>query len=271
MDDLVNVIHPALNRVQDWAYPDQIDHALYRAYMKQPHDIGGEPDAQGIFEEKEEEQWELNTFVDCEVLGWRGIWTSEERRRIGNVDIGRTMYYGLPYYGRWLWAIVRILMEKQHITLGELVERVHSVQERATGRTTQNPLETEPRSTGDEKTVVRNRHHKDAVGKGDPQCFKGMADKARFSVGDKVRVRNLPTILYSRTQEYLRGAPGTITRVSYESLAPEDEAFDREGEKPEWFYIVRFKMADLWKSYAGPPQDTLQSEIMKRWLEPCLA
>ena len=130
------------------------------------------------------------------------------------------------------------------------------------------PLKAEPRSTGNEKTVIRNLHHKDAVGKGDPQCFKGMAGKARFSVGDEVRVRQLPTILYSRTQEYLRGAPGTITRVSYESLAPEDEAFNREGEKPEWFYIVRFKMADLWKSYAGPPQDTLQSEIVERWLEP---
>lgn len=269
MGDLVSVIHPALHRVQNWPYPDQIDHPLYRAYMKQPHDVGGEPDVQGIFEEKEEEKWELNTFVDCEVLGWKGIWTSEERRRIGNVDIGRTMYYGLPYYGRWLWAIVRILMEKQYITLGELVERVHSVQKRAAGRTTQNPLQAEPRSIGNEKNVVRNRHHKDAVGKGDPQCFKGMADKARFSVGDKVRVRDLPTILYSRTQEYLRGAPGMITRVSYESLTPEDEAFNREDEKPEWFYIVRFKMADLWKSYAGPPQDTLQSEIVERWLEPC--
>jgi hypothetical protein len=98
-----------------------------------------------------------------------------------------------------------------------------------------------------------------------------MAGKARFSVGDKVRVRKLPTLLYSRTQEYLRGAPGTITRVTYESPAPEDEAFNREDEKPEWFYIVRFKMADLWNSYAGPPQDTLQSEIVERWLEPLSA
>jgi len=80
MGDLVNMIHPALHRVQDWPYPDQIDHALYRAYMKQPHDLGGEPDAQGIFEEKEEEQWELNTFVDCEVLGWKGIWTSRAEK-----------------------------------------------------------------------------------------------------------------------------------------------------------------------------------------------
>ncbi len=31
MGDLVNAIHPALHRVQDWPYPDQIDHALYRA------------------------------------------------------------------------------------------------------------------------------------------------------------------------------------------------------------------------------------------------
>ncbi len=180
--------------------------------MKQSHDIGGEPDAQGIFEEKEEEQWELNTFVDCEVLGWRGIWTSEERRRIGNVDIGRTMYHGLPYYGRWLWAIVRILMEKQHITLGELIERVHSVQERATGRTTQNPLEAEPRSTGNEKTVVRNRHHKDAVGKGDPQCFKGMAGKARFLSVTRFEYASTDHPLLTHPG-VLRGAPGTITRV----------------------------------------------------------
>ncbi len=267
-DDFVSEMRPALHRLRDWAYPDQIDHSLYCAYMKQSHDVGGEPDAPGIFEEKEEEQWELNTFVDCEVLGWRGIWTSEERRRIANVDIGRTMYYGFPYYGRWLWSIARILMEKQHITLGELVERVQRVQERAAGRTTQNPLEAEMRSTGNEEKILRNRHHKDALGKGDPQCFKGMAGKARFCVGDEVRVRNLPTILYSRTQEYLRGAPGTISRVTYESLVPEDEAFNREGEKPEWFYIVRFKMTDLWKSYAGPSQDTLQAEIVERWLEP---
>ena len=200
--DFVSEMRPALHRFRDWAYPDQVDHVLYRAYMKQSHDVGGEPDVPGVFEEKEEEQWEVNTFVDCEVLGWRGIWTSEERRRIANVDIGRTMYCGLPYYGRWLWSVVRILMEKQYITLGEVVERVNSVQERSAGRTTQAPLKAEPRSTGNQNTVMRNLHHKDAVGKGDPQCFKGMAGKARFSVGEEVRVRQLPSILYSRTQEY---------------------------------------------------------------------
>jgi hypothetical protein len=95
-----------------------------------------------------------------------------------------------------------------------------------------------------------------------------MAGTPRFAVGDPVRVRDLPTIFYTRTQEYLRGAPGTVVKVSYESLAPEDEAFDRDDQKPEWFYIVRFKMTDLWEPYTGCPNDTLQAEISERWLEP---
>jgi hypothetical protein len=107
-----------------------------------------------------------------------------------------------------------------------------------------------------------------AVGKGDPQCYADTAGEPRFRVGDEVRVRELPTLFYTRTQEYVRGVRGTIVKVSYESLAPEDEAFDRHDQKPEWFYIVRFRMADLWEPYAGTASDTLQTELPERWLEP---
>ena len=31
----------------------------------------------------------------------------------------------MAHYGCWLWDIVKILMEKQYITLGELVEQVY--------------------------------------------------------------------------------------------------------------------------------------------------
>lgn len=79
MGDFVSQLRPALHRNRDWPYPDEIDHELIRAYMKVPHDVGGEPDAPATFEEKEEEQWEMNAFVTSEVLCWRGIWTSEER------------------------------------------------------------------------------------------------------------------------------------------------------------------------------------------------
>src|ERR1700737_438950 len=100
--------------------PDLIDHERFTAYIKTVHDVGGEPAAPEKFENKQYEGWEENTYVLCELLGWRGIWHSEERRRIGNVDVGRTIYLGLPYYGRWVLAAARILVDKHHITLGEL-------------------------------------------------------------------------------------------------------------------------------------------------------
>lgn len=269
MGDFNSQLRLALHRLQDWVYPDEIDHALFRAYMKTPHDVGGEPDAPATYEEKEEEQWELNTFVTCEVLGWRGIWTSEERRRLGNVDVGRMQYLGFPYYGRWVLAAARCLIDKRHITLGELIERVSEVGERcATGGDA--ALKAVPRSQGDGQAVARNRHHTAALGKGDPQYFAGTAGAPRFAVGDPVQVRELPTIFYTRTQEYLRGKRGTVAKVSYESLTPEDEAFDRDDQQAEWFYIVRFNMTDLWEPYGGGAKDTLQAEISEPWLRPAV-
>ncbi len=74
-------------------------------------------------------------------------------------------------------------------------------------------------------------------------------------------------MFYTRTPEYVRGAEGMIAEVTYESPAPEDEAWDREDAKPEWFYIVRFNQSQLWDNYTGHPNDTLQTEIPERWLQ----
>lgn len=259
-------LRPALHATQQAPTPDTIDRETYRAYMKTPHDVGGEPDVPVRMELKQYEQWELNTYVTCEVLAWRGIWVSEERRRMQNVDVGLSIYLGLPYYGRWLLAAARVLVEKHHITLGELIERLDEVRERHVGGLDGTLPAAQPRCVGDPDGVVRNHHHLAAVGTGDPQIYAGLAGIAKFAEGDAVRVRSLPTIFYTRTQEFVRGMTGTVARVSYESISPEDEAWDRSDQKPEWFYIVRFKMTDLWEGYAGPAIDTLQTEVPERWL-----
>ncbi|MCU7860094.1 MAG: nitrile hydratase subunit beta, partial [Candidatus Thiodiazotropha sp. (ex Lucinoma kastoroae)] len=62
----------------------------------------------------------------------------------------------------------------------------------------------------------REHHVKKATGIGDPQCFKGEAGPAKFKVGDKVRIKDLPDIFYSRTQVYTRGAPATVAELVYE-------------------------------------------------------
>jgi thiocyanate hydrolase subunit alpha/thiocyanate hydrolase subunit beta len=43
MGDRSSQLRVAFHRLQDWAYPDEIDHELFRAFMKTPHDVGGEP------------------------------------------------------------------------------------------------------------------------------------------------------------------------------------------------------------------------------------
>lgn len=83
---LVSRLKAIYPEVPEWPAPDMVTHDHYLAYMKTPHDVGGELNVPETYVEKEEEQWELMTYVLCEVLGWGGIWLSEERRRIGNVD-----------------------------------------------------------------------------------------------------------------------------------------------------------------------------------------
>lgn len=127
---IVGHLQPSLHEETHAPYPDEVDNAHYRAYTRMSHDIGGEPDMYIVYEDKEEEQWEHNTFITCEVLAWRGVWNAEERRRRQNVDVGQTQYLGLPYYGRWLLAAARILVDKQYVTVTELSDKIEEVKKR---------------------------------------------------------------------------------------------------------------------------------------------
>jgi hypothetical protein len=99
-----------------------------------------------------------------------------------------------------------------------------------------------------------------------PEKPETTAGKARFKVGDRVRVKDLPNLFYSRTQMYVRGVVGTIVACTYQDVIPEDEAFNRDG-RLEQYYIVRFRQKDLWPEYPLD-NDTLQTESPERWLEP---
>jgi hypothetical protein len=67
----------------------------------------------------------------------------------------------------------------------------------------------------------RTHHAKIATGKGDPQCFAGTAGgPPKFKVGDRVRIKDMPDIFYTRCQVYTRGAVGEVAVVTHESPAP---------------------------------------------------
>ncbi len=240
----------------------------YWAYQKCSQDQGGQFNVSEPFLNKEEEQWEMMTYVLCEVLGWTGIWVSEERRRIADVDVGLVDVSGSALLrAAGCWSVGKVLVEKHYITWAELTDRLAEVQARYAGGLDGRLPEAQPKFEGDGSKVKRNGVHIEALGKGDPAMYAGQAGKAAFTVGDRVKVRELPAMFYTRTPEYVRGAEGVIAEVAYESPAPEDETWDREDVTPEWFYVVRFKQSELWDNYYGPEGDTLQTEIPERWLQ----
>lgn len=109
--------------------PYELSNESFDALRHVLHDVGGQPALPVEYKEKVEEDWEMNTYVTCECLGWRGVWNSEERRRAEN-DLGATLYFGLPYYARWITVAAKTLVDKGVITPDELSAKLDEVRAR---------------------------------------------------------------------------------------------------------------------------------------------
>ena len=44
--------------------------------------------------------------------------------------LGLSLYYDFPYYGRWIWSAARMLVDKNHVSLIELLEKIAEVRAR---------------------------------------------------------------------------------------------------------------------------------------------
>lgn len=109
--------------------PYTISNDFYNVLRSVLHDVGGQPDVPVEYKEKGEEDWEMNTYITCECLGWRGVWNSEMRRRAEN-DLGATQYFGLPYYARWITVATKTLVDKGIISTDELGAKIDEVRAR---------------------------------------------------------------------------------------------------------------------------------------------
>ncbi len=109
--------------------PDVFDHARFKECLRAAHDLGGQSDGPIPLQERETKQWELNTFVTCECLAWRNVWNTVEKHR-RHADLGQKQYLDLPYYGRWLLSAARVMVDKEHITLTELLDKIDEVKKR---------------------------------------------------------------------------------------------------------------------------------------------
>ena len=91
---------------------------------------------------------------------------------------------------------------------------------------------------------------------------------ARFSPGDRVRVRWAHPPGHIRTPYYVRGKTGVVERICGSFRNPEELAYARDGQPLRPLYRVHFDQRELWPDYQGRVNDGVEVEIYEHWLEP---
>ena len=241
-----------------------ITHDHYLAYMKTSHDVGGELNVPELYENKEEEQWELMTYVLCEVLGWGGIWVSEGAggSATSTSDARSTSAFRTTPGGCGRWAGCS---SKHHITWAELTDRLAEVQARYAdglgGRLPDAERNSRATATASSETASTSR--------------RSVSGTHAYSPGRPARRG-------SRSVTACGSGPARDVLHPHTGVRPRRRRCDRRGHlrarargrdlgsrgcQAGWFYIVRFNQSELWDNYTGPKNDTLQTEIPERWLE----
>ena len=98
---------------------------------KLPNDIGGAP--AGAIDRTEHDllPWEKRCHALADVLDFKKIINTEEKRR-GVEALGSDMIGKLSYYERWIVAFADILFQKGILTPEELARKMDEVEERFT-------------------------------------------------------------------------------------------------------------------------------------------
>lgn len=94
-----------------------------------PNDIGGFEAGSIQRVEHELDPWEKRCHALADVLDFKKIINTEEKRK-GVEALGETLIGKLPYYERWIVAFANILFTKAIISPTELAEKMAEVEAR---------------------------------------------------------------------------------------------------------------------------------------------
>jgi hypothetical protein len=89
---------------------------------------------------------------------------------------------------------------------------------------------------------------------------------ARFTPGERVRVRNVNPIGHTRVPRYVRGRAGTV-EIDHGAFIFPDAHAAGAGRQPQRLYAVRFAARELWGTDASA-RDTILVDLFDGYLEP---
>jgi nitrile hydratase subunit beta len=211
-------------------------------------DLGGQDGYGRVIPEPEEALfhagWQRQAFALTLAMGATGAW---------NLDMSRSAretlpdYPSLSYYEIWVRALEKLLLERGLVGVDEL----------AAGRMLHPARPGHP--------VLRATDVPALLAKGSPTLRPATA-RARFAVGEQVRVRAAAPAQHTRLPAYARGKTGRIEQVRGVHVFPDAHA-QGLGEQPHWLYTVVFTGAELWGAAATRGQ-SVSVDAWEPYLEP---
>ncbi len=216
--------------------------------MNGPQDMGGQIGFGPVRPETDEPvfhaDWERRVLAFTLAMGATGSWNIDASRH-AREKIPALNYWSSSYYEIWLEALARLMIEHGLIDPAEV----------ASGRM-QAPAKPVKRLLTAEMVPA-------TLAKGGP-ANRPSNRQNLFSVGDKVRARNIHPEGHTRLPRYARGKAGEIVVAHGTHIFP-DSAAHGKGEDPQWLYTVRFSARELW---GRESPDHVHIDLWEPYLEP---
>lgn len=218
--------------------------------MNGVHDMGGMQNFGAIRPEKHEPvfhaRWEARVFALNRAMGAWGKWNNDAARHQREL-IPPAEYLRMTYFEKFLVGMTELLIKTGLVTRGEV----------ESGRPARGSKKASPPLTADTVPAL--------VAKGVP-ARRTTPASPMFTVGQRVRARNINPVTHTRLPRYARGKFGIIERDHGVFVFPDSNA-QGLGEKPQHVYSVRFAARELWGGQAKP-KDTVMVAIWDEYLEP---
>jgi nitrile hydratase subunit beta len=214
------------------------------------HDMGGMDGFGNVEPEPNEpvfhEEWEGRVLAMNRAMGATGSWTID-MARFSREQLRPSVYLAASYYQRWFLGMRQMLLDRGLIDADELVAG-HALRP---GK----PLARGPFTANDVSRVMTRR-----------KFDRPAPAPARFTIGDRVRARNIHPPTHTRLPRYVRGHAGVVERVHGCHVFPDAAARGR-GENPQWLYTVVFESRELWGLDADPTV-TISIAAFEPYLDP---
>jgi nitrile hydratase subunit beta len=237
--------------------------------MTAPSDMGGRTEFFGpVIRESDEpvfhERWEGRVFgISNFLLPLLG--RNTDILRFSMERQPREVYLS-SYYERWLGGFEDLLVAAGYLAPGE-------VDARAAGRS--GPAG--HRRVSRARLAATSRLVRTLLHPTLPRWFAGQVvprllgtsrptlRRARFTPGDRVRVRSTRAAPYTRQPGYVTGKPGVIVADLGATVFPDAKTVGRHA-MPQHQYTVAFQGADLWGDQADPGTE-VRVDLFESYLE----